>query len=71
MTMAMIWSKPKPDPTSSGWSSIWLIGEFGVTGARHRREYLDAGHAGRRVEVPDRHRVGVRRQGAHQHGRQQ
>src|SRR2546421_5485508 len=32
MTMAMIWSKPKPDPISSGWSSIWLIGEFGVTG---------------------------------------
>jgi hypothetical protein len=30
--MAMIWSKPKPDPSSSGWSSIWLIGEFGVTG---------------------------------------
>jgi hypothetical protein len=37
--------------------------------ARHRREYLDAGHAGRRVEVPDRHRVGVRWQGARQHGR--
>src|SRR6516162_5379335 len=32
MTIAMIWSKPKPDPTSSGWASIWLIGEFGVTG---------------------------------------
>jgi len=40
-------------------------------GSRGCAENLNTGHPCGRVEVPDRHRVGVRWQGARQHGRQQ